>query len=204
MQIASIEWYMASSSTNTDIVDAEDRPDWRNDHILSRRLITLAMTDTETKLQDAVTQFDLAANTESEPMVRSCINAMIDMGRSVTLVMQKESGPYPALTKWYENRMAELMRSAEAPLMKFFNERRVHTVHKGVIRPQRDTAIVTGSSVPGVAAGATMILWRFEGAVEFLGASDSGGMHRLSMRYLDILRALVGDWLRERTKLGIN
>ena len=52
------------------------------------------MTDTETKLQDAVTQFDLAANTDDEAMVRSCINAMIDMGRSVTLVMQNESGPY--------------------------------------------------------------------------------------------------------------
>ena len=47
------------------------------------------MTDTETKLQDAVTQFDLAANTDDDAMVRSCINAMIDMGRSVTLVMQK-------------------------------------------------------------------------------------------------------------------
>jgi hypothetical protein len=67
------------------------------------------MTDTETKLQDAVTQFDLAANTDGEAMVRSCINAMIDMGRSVTLVMQKESGPHPALTQWYERRMATLM-----------------------------------------------------------------------------------------------
>lgn len=49
------------------------------------------MTDTEMKLLDAVTQFDLAANSDDEAMVRSCINAMIDMGRSVTLVMQKES-----------------------------------------------------------------------------------------------------------------
>jgi hypothetical protein len=97
------------------------------------------MTDTETKLQDAVTQFDLAANADDEAMVRSCINAMIDMGRSVTLVMQKESGLYPTLTQWYETRMAELMHSADAPLMKFFNERRVHTIHKGVVRPLRDT-----------------------------------------------------------------
>jgi hypothetical protein len=74
------------------------------------------MTDTETKLHDAVMQFDLAANTEDEAMVRSCVNAMIDMGRSVTLVMQKESGPYPALTQWYERRMAELMQSADLPV----------------------------------------------------------------------------------------
>jgi hypothetical protein len=159
------------------------------------------MTDTEMKLLDAVTQFDLAANSDDEPMVRSCINAMIDMGRSVTLVMQKESGPYPTLTQWYEKRMAELMHSADAPLMKFFNERRVHTIHRGVVL--RDTAIVTGSTVPGVSAGATMILWRFEGGAEYFGSNDSGGMHRLSMRYLSVLRELVRDWLQKRTDLGI-
>src|ERR1700730_4251393 len=137
-----------------------------------------AMTDTETKLHDAVTQFDLAANADDEVMVRSCINAMIDMGRSVTLVMQKESGAYPALTQWYEGRRPELMQSEDAPLMKFFNERRVHTIHRGVVRPTRDTALVTGSTLPGVAAGATMR--RFEGTAEYLGANDSGGMHRLS------------------------
>ena len=161
------------------------------------------MTDTETKLHDAVTQFDLAANTDDEAMVRSCINAMIDKGRSVTFVMQKESGPYPALTQWYEGRMTELMLSTDAPLMKFFNERRVHTIHKGVVRPQRDTAMVTSSTVPGVAAGATVILWRFEGTAEYLGSNDSGGMQRLSMRYLAILRGLVSDWLRKRTELKI-
>jgi len=161
------------------------------------------MTDTETKLQDAVTQFDLAANTDDEAMVRSCINAMIDMGRSVTLVMQKESGPYPALTLWYATRMTELMHSADAPLMKFFNERRVHTIHKGVVRPLRGSAIVIGSTVPNVAVGATMVLWRFEGTAEYLDSNDSGGMHRLSMRYLAVLRVLVEDWLQERTSLGI-
>lgn len=161
------------------------------------------MTDTETKLHDAVTQFDLAANSDDEPMVRSCINAMIDMGRSVTLVMQKESGGSAALTQWYEERMAELMQSADGPLMKFFNERRVHTIHRGVVRPHRDTATVARSTLPGVAAGATVILWRFGGTAEYMGPNDSGGMLRLSMRYLAVLRELVKGWLRKRTELGI-
>jgi hypothetical protein len=78
--------------------------------------------------------------------------------------------------------MAELMQSEDAPLMKFFNERRVHTIHKGVVRPLRDTAMVTGSTMPGVAAGATMILWRFEGTAKYLGSNDSGGMHRTAQR----------------------
>jgi len=41
------------------------------------------MTDTETKLHDAEMQLDLAANNpDDDAMVRSCINAMIAMGRS--------------------------------------------------------------------------------------------------------------------------
>ena len=58
--------------------------------------------------------------------------------------------------------------------------------------------MVTGSTVPGVAAGATAIFWRFDGTAEYLGPKDSGGMQRLSMRYLAVLRGLVGEWLRKR------
>jgi hypothetical protein len=94
------------------------------------------MTDTETKLHDAEMQLDLAANnSQNDAMVRSCINAMTTMGRSVTPVMQKESGSHAALSGWYEERMVELLRSPEAPLVGFFNESRAHTIHKGIIRP---------------------------------------------------------------------
>ena len=48
-----------------------------------------------------------------------------------------------------------------------------------------------------------MILWRFEGTAEYLGPDDSGGMKRLSMRYLAVLRGLVGDWLQKRGELGV-
>jgi hypothetical protein len=61
---------------------------------------------------------------------------------------------------------------------------------------------VTGSTVPGVHAGATMILWRFDGTAE-LGSNDSGSIHRLSMRYLAVLRELVRDWLQKRKDLCI-
>jgi len=162
------------------------------------------MTDTETKLHDAEMQLDLAANNpDDDAMVRSCINAMIAMGRSVTLVMQKESGSHPALAQWYADRMAELMKSPAAPLLRFFNERRVHTIHRGVVLPKKDTAEVTGSTVPGVPVGATVVLWRFEGIAEYLPPGDSGGVMRLSLRYLAILRALVREWLQRRSELGI-
>jgi hypothetical protein len=48
-----------------------------------------------------------------------------------------------------------------------------------------------------------MILWRFEGTAKYLGSNDSGGMHRLSMRYLAVLRRLLSDWLQKRVELGI-
>jgi len=45
------------------------------------------------KLKDAATQFGLAlAHHGDEEVVRSCINVVIDHGRSVTLVMQAECG----------------------------------------------------------------------------------------------------------------
>lgn len=58
--------------------------------------------------------------------------------------------------------------------------------------------MVTGSTMPGVAPGAAVILWRFAGTAEFLAPNDSGRMHRLSMRYLAVLRRLVREWLLQR------
>ena len=67
------------------------------------------MTDTELKLEDAATQLDLAAaSSDRDAVVRSCLNGMIEMGRSVTLIMQKESGGSEELTEWYKARMAAL------------------------------------------------------------------------------------------------
>jgi hypothetical protein len=162
------------------------------------------MTDTELKLEDAATQLDLAAaSSDRDAVVRSCLNGLIEMGRSVTFIMQKESGVSAELTKWYEGRMAALKKSPDAPLLEFFNSRRVFSVHKGANKPQKLTATVTGSSVPGVEAGMTAIIWTFEGVHEYLPKGDSGGAFRLGMRYIAILRTLVAEWLAKRKELGI-
>jgi hypothetical protein len=57
--------------------------------------------------------------------------------------------------------------------------------------------------MPGVPVGSTVILWRFEGIEEYLPPGDSGGVMRLSLRYLAILRLLVQEWLLKRAELGI-
>lgn len=162
------------------------------------------MTDTELKLEDAATQLDLAAaSADQDKVVRSCLNGMIEMGRSVTLIMQKESGVSPVLAAWYDARMKALLTSADGPLLEFFNSRRVFSVHLGSNKPQKKTATVTGSSMPGVKAGMTIVLWTFEGVHEYLPKEDSGGAMRLGMRYIAILRALVAEWLAKRKELGI-
>jgi hypothetical protein len=162
------------------------------------------MTDTELKLEDAATQLDIAvASADRDAVVRSCLNGMIEMGRSVTLIMQKESGVSAELTKWYDGRMAALLESADGPVLKFFNSRRVFSVHKGANKPQKQTATVTGSSMPGVKAGMTVIFWTFEGVHEYFPKEDSGGAFRLGTRYLGILRAVVAEWLAKRKELGI-
>jgi hypothetical protein len=163
------------------------------------------MTDTEAKLKDAEVQLGLARNhADDDEIFHSCINAVIEMGRSVTLVMQKDSGQHAALGRWYDERMAELLGSEAGPLLKFFNARRVYTVHLGVVRPQKHLAKVTGSTAPGVKAGDTAILWRFEGTKEYLGPNDSGEVISRSTRYLSILRELVAGWLQTRKELGID
>lgn len=162
------------------------------------------MTDTELKLEDAATQLDIAASSaDKDKVVRSCLNGMIEMGRSVTLIMQKESGVNAELTVWYEARMAALLESPDGPLLKFFNSRRVFSVHVGANKPLKKTATVTGSSMPGIKAGMTIVLWTFEGVHEYLPKEDSGGAMRLGMRYIAILRALVTEWLAKRKELGI-
>jgi hypothetical protein len=78
------------------------------------------VTDTEKKLRDAETQFRLALQSHGdEETVRSCINAFIAHGRSVTLVMQAESGATGLpLRAWYDSRMAALLASPSAPLLR--------------------------------------------------------------------------------------
>jgi hypothetical protein len=39
-----------------------------------------------------------------EEIVRSCINAFVSAGRSMTFVMQRESHDVPELKAWYEQR----------------------------------------------------------------------------------------------------
>ena len=91
------------------------------------------MTETEMKLRDAATQMKIVIGEgKDDDTIRSCVNAYISHARSVTFVMKKESAVHPDLEKWYEEKSEQLKND---PLMKFFNEKRTYTIHKGVITP---------------------------------------------------------------------
>ena len=155
------------------------------------------MTDTELKLRDAAIQMKLALkHSEDYQTLRSCINAYLSHARSVTLVMQKESSDYPALAAWYEDQMS---RFKELPIMKFFNAKRVYTIHKGVVKPIKHVIPIWDLKQDGISktGDGTMTFWQFEGVDDFMPGS-SGGVFRLCEQYFMILRWLVTEWAKKR------
>lgn len=163
------------------------------------------MTETELKLRDAEIQFRLALeNTGDEDVVRSCINSMITTARSVTMVMERESAIHDALLSWYKTRIVNLKESEHGVLLKYFNENRTYTIHKGVVTPARLTAQVTDFTKNGVpqpiSPDATMIFYRFANPPGDK-VDDSAGIFRLCRAYLDVMGALVAEWLVQRNNL---
>ena len=97
-------------------------------------------TSTELKLDDAAAQMRLAiAHDQEDATFRSCINAYLATSRSVTMVMERESKDIDekarsdsSLLEWYKDHSKAL---GAAPFFRFFNERRVFTIHRGVVEP---------------------------------------------------------------------
>ena len=160
------------------------------------------MTETELKLRDAATQMKIALrNPSDDEIFRSCVNSYISLARSVTFVMQSESAAIPELKAWYDVEMGKLK---ESPLLRFFNEKRVYSIHKGVVTPIVHTVPIMNLRVNGsVYSGeGTMTIVRFEGAEKFF----PGGSHnvfQLCEQYFIVLKELVGAWLRKRMELNI-
>jgi hypothetical protein len=160
------------------------------------------MTETEMKLRDAATQMKIIiGGGKDDDTIRSCVNAYIAHARSVTFVMKKESSQHPDLEKWYEEKSEHLKQD---PLMRFFNEKRRYTIHKGVITPQKSTypitkIVVSGVSMPGTG---TMTIYRFDGVDKYI-PGHNGNMYVLCEQYFIKLKMLVRDWLIKRKELGL-
>ena len=156
-------------------------------------------TETQMKLRDAATQMKLAlANRGDIEVIRSCVNSFISHARSVTFVMQSESSGYPELEEWYRKKQEELKTN---PLLKFFNDKRVYSIHKGVVAPAlRSTTAynitVNGIQLPGTG---TVTVLQFEGVDKFIPGS-SGNVFRMCEEYFLILKKLVHQWMFERQK----
>lgn len=155
------------------------------------------------KLRDAATQMRLVLkNIDDDQIVRSCINSYISLGRSVTFVMQKESFNSPQLLAWYENQMKELKK---LPIMRFLNEKRVHSIHRGVVKPGKKTTPVYNLKINSISkpGPAVMSVWVFDGGREYI-PNDSGNMLRLCEQYFLILKSLVSGWREKREELGLS
>jgi hypothetical protein len=158
------------------------------------------------ELRDAETQLRLALeHMADEETVRSCINSLISAGRSVTLVMQKESSGSTDLAESYRKRMLALTESSpHSGLLRFFNEKRVHSIHRGVVAPQKLTPTISEFKVNGVlqpGGERTMIFYRFDRDIR---PGGSGGVFRLCDEYLAVLRTLVSEWLAKRAEFRVS
>lgn len=157
------------------------------------------VTQTQLKLRDAATQMKLAlANSGDIDIVRSCVNSYISHARSVTFVMQQESSAQPKLVEWYQEQQTHLK---DDPLMRFFNEKRVHVIHRGVVSLRVKTAPIYNivkNGVPLQGPG-TMTVLLFDGVDECIPGS-SGNVFRLCEEYFIKLKQLVGAWLAERRR----
>ena len=154
-------------------------------------------SNTRLKLKDAATQLQLAvAHIADEATFRSCINAFIDSGRSVTFVMQTESSGNQWLQAWYEKEMDRLKKT---PLFRFFNEQRIQTVHRASIKPRQLSSpirelAVGGKALPGIGE---MSVWIFDDIEQWMPGS-SGNVIRLCETYWQQLADLTARWERQR------
>jgi hypothetical protein len=188
---------------------------------------TPRITDTQLKLRDAGIQMKLASEkATNDDVFRSCINAFIATARSITMVMERESAPNAVLLAWYKQQTSIL---GAQPLFRFFNEQRVHTIHKGVVRPERggfavsdmrwwqqhdpQRGLVTagrfraqGEEPPAQVGDVIItgpnfaITWSFPGAVSVL-PSGSTNVFRLCEEYSIQLKSLVHLWLAKRQEI---
>ncbi|MBL7136288.1 MAG: hypothetical protein ISS81_06835 [Candidatus Marinimicrobia bacterium] len=155
------------------------------------------MTETEIKLDDTRIQLEMAMSKENITkidVVRSCINAFISNARSVTFTMQKESGSSDKFAKWYKGRQEEMKSN---PLLKFFNEQRVISIHQQSVRPNQRFVNITKVEQGGhlVGTGGTVMTYEFEGFSKIV-RGDSGNVFRLCKQYYTYMQQLVNDWLK--------
>ena len=157
------------------------------------------MTETEMKLRDAKVQLVLAQkNIDDEAIVQSCVNAFVSLARSVTFVMQSESGSDTPLALWYRTQMDGL---GQIPLLKFFNDRRVYSIHKGTVTLRKTAFSVFGTqrSAEGnvIFSPQTATGWLFENTSQFNLPSSASAIW-LCHEYVKVLEKLVLEWSHRR------
>jgi hypothetical protein len=157
--------------------------------------------ETQLKLRDAGNQMKLAlSNWGDEDVFRSCVNSYISHARSVTFVMQKESSGNPELVEWYEKQMENLK---QLPIMKFFNEQRVHIIHRGIVRPVSHSFPIDELTVDGESLGkATATTYVFSDAHKYIPNSN-GNVGKLCEQYFTILKTLVHEWRAQKSWLEL-
>jgi hypothetical protein len=115
--------------------------------------------------------------------------------------MQKESAHHLELLCWYREQMEELKK---LPIMRFFSEKRDHSIHRGVVKPNLKTTPIHNLKINGIPQHGLsfMSVWQFDDIKEYI-PNNSGNMLQLCEEYFCILKSLVSLWLQKRIELGL-
>jgi hypothetical protein len=89
-------------------------------------------------------------------------------------------------------------------LLKFFNAKRVYSIHRGVVSPEKLTIPITDVRMNGVLQPGpqSISFYKFDGTEEFW-QGGSNNAFRLCDEYRVALTALVSEWVAKRAELGI-
>jgi hypothetical protein len=120
--------------------------------------------------------------------------------------MQAESGSETPLARWYTAQM-EIQLVSDGPLLKFFNEKRVHSVHRGTVVLEQMTYLIFDTPLSDDGG---MIFDRQSRTEWLFDVSSSLGDHKglpaleLCRVYLAIVESLVTRWEAQRSSLGLD
>lgn len=161
--------------------------------------------DTIKKLNDARVHLHNLMNYKklifSDDMVslRAEVNAFISAMRSITLVLQKESSK--SGIKYYKSIVDEVTsnNNYHAKLFKFFNKKRVDSIHKHSVEIERCVFPVTVTECDGIPVNrpSTVILIKFKDIDDSIGSRN---VFSLCENYFLFTRNLIYKWIEYENK----
>lgn len=113
------------------------------------------MAESSRRLAKASRFLELAKAEEGREVERfvDFLETVIESGRSVTWILQKEFARAPGFEAWYADQQRQMQAD---PLMRFFADVRTYTVHKGALTVRRVVSVTPSPAIAYVETSVTV------------------------------------------------